>query len=591
MKQFKWVLQYIGDKIWMYYLGIAMAVMSSILFILYPKITQDIVDNVLLGTTNAMGEVVHQVERLPFLLLLIVLAQVLRSCNQYGMILLMDKVSQDMIQRLRLDLYRKISDQGVGFYKKFNTGDLMTRLTADVDVIRHSIAWMSYNIVASFTMFAFSMAFFFSIHVQLTLVLLLLSPFVLGSSYFYCKTVYPYYQALREKLAGMNTVAQENITANKLVRAFSREEYEKEKFDQWNKGYRQENLNTNKQWIKFYPYVEGFSQGMVGLILVLGGLFIMEGNMTMGELAAFSLLSWGVSVPMKELGMYLNEIQNFQVSSAKVIEIYNEENTITSPEAGHKVEGSLTGDIQFSDVSFKHEDEPEKFALSHIDWTIKQGSTVAIMGPTGSGKTTLINTIVRLIDVTRGSVKIDGVDVRDWDLENLRSHIGVSTQEVLLYSDTIDANIAYGKPALTRNNISEFAQLAAAQFISRLALGMETVIGERGTGLSGGQKQRIALARSLATQPSVLILDDTTSAVDVKTEQYIQNSLKNLPFTCTKIIIGQRISSIQNADQIVVMDDGAIIGMGTHEELLKSNEYYSKICKLQNVEVSDDGTT
>lgn len=587
MKQFKWVLNYIGEKRWQYYLGIIMAIGSSILFILYPMISQTIVDDVLIGQVNQAGVVEHAVEKLPFLLMLILLAQVLRSLNQYSMILLMDKVAQDLIQKIRLDLYKKISKQGIAFYKKFNTGDLMTRMTVDIDVIRHSVAWMSYNIVASFTMFTFSMAYFFTIHVQLTLALLLLSPFVLLSSYFYCKTVYPYYEALREKLAGMNTVAQENITANKLVRAFSREEYEKEKFDQWNQGYRKENLNTNKQWIKFYPYVEGFSQGMVGLILILGGIFIIQGNMTMGELAAFSLLSWGVSVPMKELGMYLNELQNFQVSTTKVMEIYNEENTIQSPVNGYQEKDGLKGDIQFCNVSFKHDDEPEKHALKQIDWTIKQGSTVAIMGATGSGKTTLINTIVRLIDVTEGSVKVGGVDVRAWDLDNLRSHIGVSTQEVLLYSDTIDANIAYGKPALTRNNISEFAQLAAAQFINRLALGMETVIGERGTGLSGGQKQRIALARSLATQPSVLILDDTTSAVDVKTEKFIQNSLENLPFECTKIIIAQRITSIQNADQIVVMEDGAIAGIGTHQELLEKNEYYRKICQLQNVEVND----
>lgn len=586
MKQFKWVLKYMDSKRWIYFVGISMAVLSSILYIIYPMISQQIVDEVLIGQTNEFGETVHAVETLPMLLALIVLAQIVRSLNQYGMIVLMDKVSQDLIQKLRLDLYRKISDQGIAFYTKFNTGDLMTRLTVDVDMIRHGIAWMSYNIVASFTMFLFSMIYFFTIHAQLTLALLVISPFVLFASYFYCKTVYPYYQALREKLAGLNTVAQENITANKLVRAFSREDYENEKFEKWNNGYRQENLNTNKQWIKFYPYVEGFSQGMVGLILILGGMFIIQGNMTMGELAAFSLLSWGVSAPMKELGMYLNELQNFQVSTQKIIEIYEEKNTIVSPENGYKVKGGLKGDIEFCGVSFKYDDEPEKHALKNIDWKIKQGSTVAIMGVTGSGKTTLINTIVRLIDVTDGSVKLDGVDVRAWDLQNLRSHIGVSTQEVLLYSDTIDANIAYGKPKLSRNNISEFVQLAAAQFISRLALGMETVIGERGTGLSGGQKQRIALARALATEPSILILDDTTSAVDVKTEKYIQESLKNLPFECTKIIIAQRISSVENADQIIVLQNGEIVGNGTHSELLATNKYYSKICELQGVEVS-----
>lgn len=586
MNQFKWVLKYMENKKYHYFIGILMAIFSSILFIIYPMISQQIVDDVLIGKINEFGQTIHYVEKLPSLLLLIILAQLLRSLNQYGMIVLMDNVSQELVQKLRLDLYRRISDQGIAFYTKFNTGDLMTRLTVDVDMIRHGIAWMSYNIVASFTMFLFSMMYFFTIHVKLTLALLILSPFVLLASYFYCKTVYPYYEALREKLAGLNTIAQENITANKLVRAFSREDYENEKFEKWNNGYRQENLNTNKQWIKFYPYVEGFSQGMVILILVLGGLFIINGSMTMGQLAAFSLLSWGVSAPMKELGMYLNELQNFQVSTQKVIEIYEEKNTITSPENRHKADGRLKGDIEFCNVCFKYDDEPKRHALHNINWTIKQGSTVGIIGVTGSGKTTLINTIVRLLDVSEGNVKLDGIDVREWDLQNLRSHIGVSTQEVLLYSDTIDANITYGKPKLNRNNISEFVQLAGAQFISRLALGIETVIGERGTGLSGGQKQRIALARALATEPSILILDDTTSAVDLKTEKYIQDSLNKLPFECTKIIIAQRVTSIQNADQIIILQDGEIIGKGTHDELLKTNDYYSKICELQGIGVS-----
>lgn len=586
MNQIAWVMKYMIGKRWMFFIGIGMAVLSAILFILYPMLSQILVDEVLIGTENASGEIIHAMEKLPILLILITLAQLLRSLNQYGMIVIMDKVSQEFIQKLRLDLYEKISKQGSSFYAKFHTGDLMTRLTSDVDMIRHFIAWMSYSMVQSFSMFVLSMVYFFTINVKLTMALLVISPCVLGASYFYCNTVRPFYEDLREQLANMNNVAQENITANKLVRAFSREKYENEKFDIWNKGYRDANLRSNKQWVKFYPLIEGFSQGMVVIILILGGYLIIQGEMTLGELAAFSLLSWGVSVPMRELGMYLNELQNFHVSARKVIEIYEEESKIVSPMNGYQLEGALTGDIVYKGVKFKYDDEPVKHAIRGIDWTIQAGSTVGIMGVTGSGKSTLVNMLVRLIDVTEGSLTVNGVDVKEWDLQNLRSHIGVATQEVLLYSDTVDANIAYGKPNLNRTDVKGFAQLAAAQFIDRLSMGMETVIGERGTGLSGGQKQRIALARALAIEPSILVLDDTTSAVDIKTEQYIQESLKQLPFECTKIMIAQRISSVQNADQIMIMHEGQMIQCGTHKDLVKQDGYYRNICKLQGVEVN-----
>ena len=288
-----------------------------------------------------------------------------------------------------------------------------------------------------------------------------------------------------------------------------------------------------------------------------------------------------IANPMRQMGNIMNEFQRFSAASKKVMELYysepkirDEENAVSHPER-------FEGKIEFDNVSFQYEDG-DLPVLHNISFTAHPNETVAIMGETGCGKTSLINLIPRFYEPTEGQIRIDGIPVEDLKLYDLRKHIGLATQDVLLYSDTIEGNIAYGDDSIKMNEVVKFARYsAAADFISKMPEGYDTLVGERGVGLSGGQKQRISLARALAIRPSVLILDDTTSAVDMETEKQIQQSLRELDFPCTKIVIAQRISTTKTADKIIVLQNGYIEEMGTHEELMEKKGYYYELVKLQ----------
>ena len=341
-----------------------------------------------------------------------------------------------------------------------------------------------------------------------------------------------------------------------------------------------------RQWLSFFPYVETFANLLPVVLLLVGGLFLINGSLTMGEYVAFSGLTWAIANPMRQLGNIMNEFQRFSAASRKVMEIYySEPSIVDAPDAIDHAE-RFEGRIEFRHVSFAYEDEEaDGPILTDISFTAEPGETIAIMGETGCGKTSLIQLIPRFYDPYEGQVLIDGIDVRKFKLHQLRKNIGLATQDVLLYSDTIDGNIAYGDSHISQAEVARFARYSAASdFIAKMPEGYDTIVGERGVGLSGGQKQRISLARALAIKPSILILDDTTSAVDLETERQIQNSLQHLDFICTKIVIAQRISTTKNADKILVLQDGKILESGTHRELIGRGGYYAQVVKLQTGE-------
>lgn len=505
--------------------------------------------------------------------------QAVRLSMRYVMIVLLERSSQKLVANLRTRLFTVLQYQEMRFFDRNRTGDLMTRLSADLDWCRHFTAALEYQVVDSVFMFASTLAMFFAVSWKLTLALLAVTPLLMLITKLYSKKVHPLFVGMRDRLSDMNTAAQENIAGNRVVKAFAREDYERARFHAKNKDYRDANLDINKMWLSFFPFIELLANAMTLITIFLGGAFIIWGEITAGDLMIFTSLAWALANPMRNLGTLINDLQRFSASAAKIIEVYYSRPLIVD-RADAVEHDHMDGHIEFRNVCFKYGKTP---VLDDISFEVKPGQTLAIMGPTGSGKTTLINLIARFYDVDGGEILVDGCNVRLWKLQELRRHIGTATQEVFLFSDTVEGNVAFGDPGLSEVEARDFARRAAAdEFVVRMPEGYDTIVGERGVGLSGGQKQRIALARAMAVRPSVLILDDTTSAVDLETEKYIQQQLRELPFPCTKIIIAQRISSVKDADLILVLENGKITEQGTHEELLKNRGYYWETYALQN---------
>ncbi len=575
-----WVWTNLKGKRAFYSLGIMGSITFNVMQLTIPFFVAKLIDTFISGE-NAAYNLEHDRQLFFFYVGAMVVLTLIRTIIVYGTGMIFESTSQWFLYKIRNQLYDKVQRQDMNFYNTYRTGDLMTRMTGDLDAVRHMIAWVIKTIIESVALYTATMVYFFFMNWQLALILMIISPLIFIVILMFRKDVGPKHAMLREKLSGLNTNAQENISGNRVVKAFARENYEIDKFDRGNKEYSETNKTTALTWLKYYPAIETFANLMPIILLVVGGIFVIDSRLTVGEFAAFSGLIWAIANPMRNLGSIMNEFQRFKAASAKVMEIYYSEPKIKDAPNAIDHPERLKGKIQFKNVSFKYEDGKLP-VLENISFTVEPGETLAIMGETGCGKTSLIHLIPRFYEVTGGQVLVDGNDVRTFKLQQLRKNIGLATQDVLLYSDTIDGNIAYGDEHLPKNEVVKFARYSAASdFIAKMPEGYDTIIGERGVGLSGGQKQRISLARALAIRPAILILDDTTSAVDMETEKEIQESLKHLDFPCTKIIIAQRISTTKNADKIMVLKDGHILEMGSHQELTEKNGYYASIVNLQ----------
>ena len=579
MFQIKWLWENLKGYRAVYIAALCMTVICQSMYIITPHYSQQIVDEFIYGE-NAAANLAAAPQRLVSLVLIMIGFTFLRTCITYTSGICYEKASQGIIYKVRNYLFANVQRQDSDFFDKNSTGDLMTRLSGDLDMVRHSIAWIIKSILECIVLYSASVIFFFSIDWLMALCMIALTPVIFAITLAFRKVIGPRYVDLRDRLSAMNTGAEENISGNRVVKAFAREDYEAEKFDKLNKNYSAANKSASLVWLKYFPSIEITAQGLAVVQILAGGLFVMNGRITVGEYTAFSGLIWTMTNPMRMLGNIINDLQRFVASLNKIIEVYYSRPLIVDRADAVDKPDKFKGSVEFDHVSFAYNKKND--VLHDISFKIEPGETVAIMGPTGSGKTTLINLISRMYDTTSGKVSVDGVNVKMLKLEQLRKNIGVASQDVLLFSDTIDGNIAFGRSDMPEEEVYKYATLAAADdFIRKTSDGYDTIIGERGVGLSGGQKQRISLARALAVKPSVLILDDTTSAVDMETEKYIQNSLKNLDFECTKIIIAQRISSTKNADKIIILNNGSIEDIGTHEELIAKHGYYREVYDLQ----------
>ena len=575
---FKWLWKNMKGCRGIYILALCLTVVCQSMYIITPYFTQQITDTFIVNE-NALLNLQEHTDTLIFMLASMVGFTLVRCGIQYGSNMMYEHSSQMLIYRVRKVLFDKIENQDAAFYNVYRTGDIMTRVTSDLDMVRHSIAWIIKTMVECVVLFSASLIFFFTMDWLMALCLIALTPVILFITWLFKRKAGPMYVDLREKLSRMNTAAEENISGNRVVKAFAREDYEISQFDKYSQEYSKANKKAAFVWLKFFPFLETTAQSLSVVMLVAGGLFVVFGRITMGQYAAFSGLIWTLSNPMRTLGNIVNDLQRFSASANKIIEIYYGSPRIVDRNDAVDKPGRFDGKVEFDHVSFSYGDTK---VLDDISFTVEPGQTVVIMGETGSGKTTLAELIPRIYDVQGGEVRVDGVNVSRLKLKQLRHNIGFATQDVLLYSDTIDGNISFGDSGMSEEDVVKYAKAADADnFVRKLSDGYETIVGERGVGLSGGQKQRISLARALAVKPAVLILDDTTSAVDLETEKHIQNFLANLDFPCTKIIIAQRISTAKYADKIIVLKDGKILEQGTHDELIKNSGYYREVYELQ----------
>ncbi len=569
----RWFYRYLSKYKWKEAVGLVLVTVCAVLNVINPKIMGIIVDDVIgdgKGIENRLGI-------LPVAVALMIGCQVVRAVLRLISQWLFETCSQDMLYDMRDGVYRSLLQKDFAFYNRNRTGDLMSRQTGDMMAIRHFVAYVIYTIYENVLLFVIALVMIFSVDWRIGAAMMTVLPISAFVTYLQSKTIKPKFMKIRDRFSSLNAFAQENISGNRVVRAFAKEEFEIEKFDKENAAYRDSELDAAKVWTKYVPVFEVLSSLLTVILMLVGGIMCVKGAMTLGDMVIVNSYLWMLNMPLRMFGWLINDYQRFTTSVVKIYTTISEKPGITNP----VIAGSGTkikGEVEFRDVSYNVEGEP---ILDHVSFKVNQGETVGILGATGSGKTTIMNLICRFYDVTDGKVLVDGTDVRDMELHTLRNGIGLAMQDVFLFSDTIEGNIAYGDPNCTLEQVKWAAKMADADgFINEMTDGYDTVVGERGIGLSGGQKQRIALARAILKKPAIVILDDTTSAVDMETESQIQKDLKLLENE-TVFIIAQRISSLKDADKILVVEEGKIVQEGTHEELIKQDGYYRTVYEHQ----------
>lgn len=539
--------------------------------VVYPMILQITIDDVIL-----QGEY----KWIPYLAFgfigIMVLKGIATFIQQYNG----DLFGITSVYRLRNELYEKLQFLPFSYYDNAKTGDLMSRLTADVEAFRFFLSFGFSELLRFFLLVTVSFGVMFYYSPSLTFVTLVSLPFLGIAVYKFDKAVHPAFRGIRKSFGKLNTNVQENISGINTVKSLSREDFQINKFNRSNGDYKDKYLFTSDIWAKYFPLMEFLGNVSVVTLLAYGGYLVMNGNLQPGELVAFYSLVWYIIWPIMNLGFTINLFSQSKASGERLLEILEVDEKIKDHSGVIHVE-RLKGEVEFKDVSLNYTVHDEA-ALEDISFKAEPGKVIGLIGGTGSGKTSITQLITRFYEPDEGEILIDGRDVKDYSLKSLRQNIGFVLQESFLFSSTIKANISYGRPEASMEEIIEAARRAEAHdFISELPDGYDTRLGERGLGLSGGQKQRIAIARAICTDPSILILDDATSAVDMETEFRIQKALKEVMSDRTTFIIAHRISSLKHADEILVLENGKVVERGVHDFLLKNNGPYQRIYDIQ----------
>lgn len=568
-KIYRYMLKYLPA----YILTLVCMLIAIGLDMLYPQIAKVIVNDVF--QTEDLG-------RLPMLLAAIVMVGVGRSIFGYVKEFTSDKIGAKIGTDMRKDLFRHIQGLSVDYFDDANTGELMARVKDDVDKVRFALGFVGAFAVEIVIHVISVLYCMFTLSWKLTIVPLLFMIFCAIVALTMEKKLDKVYEDISEENATLTTVAEENLAGVRTVKAFAREKYEIKKFLSHNKRYYELNMQQAKTWAKYYPVFQFVGTLLPVTMAILGGFEVMKGNMDIGSLVAYIDYSRNCTWPMQCLGWVTNDISGAIASMKKINQVAKKKATMTQPDTPVILD-EIQGNLAFENVSFAIEG---KQILEGISFSVPKGKTLGIMGATGSGKSTIVNLIERFYDPTEGSVLLDGTDVKTMSFAQVRGSSAVVMQDVFLFSDTIEENIKMGKrETMAMEDIRSAAAFAQAKdFIEEMDASYETVIGERGVGLSGGQKQRISIARAVAKNCPILVMDDSTSALDMETEREIQKTLEQMN-GITKIIIAHRISAVRHADEIIYLEQGRIAERGTHEQLLEKKGLYYDTYVVQYGEV------
>ncbi|WP_196048597.1 ABC transporter ATP-binding protein [Clostridium saudiense] len=561
-KVFKYVLKYKGTLIWG---TISMLIVIGV-DLLIPYMQQIFIDEgIIAGNKNTII----------FVLGAILSISIIKAIFGYNKEFKYDLLSTWVHEDIKNDLFTHIQKLEFKYFDEMNTGELMSRIGEDAENIWQTIGYGLRLFVENIIYFVISTIILFYLNWKLALACFIVMIPIGFIAVQLEKKFGKCYGEISDKTAEINTTAQEDIAGIRLVKAFSREKYEISKFLKLNKSYYDLNMDQAKVIGDYFPKIEFLTNISLVLMIVFGGYLVMNGEMSIGVLVAFSGYIWNLIWPMRMLGELTDLISRNLASAKKIFAIIEREPEIKS---GALEDVNIKGDIKFENVSFSYNDE---LVLKNINLDIKAGSTIAIMGTTGSGKSTLLNLIGRYYDVKEGCIKVDNIDVKNYDLEVLRSSMAIVPQDTFLFSDAILNNIKFSNENADIEEVKKYSKLACSlDFIETLDEGFNTEIGERGIGLSGGQKQRISISRALIRNSSILILDDSTSALDMETEQELLKNLSMMEKQSTTFIVAHRISAVKNSDLIVYLENGEIKEKGTHEELLElRGAYYDIYCE------------
>ncbi|MRX71615.1 ATP-binding cassette domain-containing protein [Bacillus lacus] len=552
-----------------FFLSLFFLLLLTCMTVMYPIILQQTIDEVMIS---------GRYEFIPWIAGGFFLIMLLKGAATYGHQYLGDMFGIRTVFHLRNKLYEKLQILSFKYYDNAKTGDLMSRLTADVEGFRFFLSFGFAELLRFFLLIGISLVVMFYYSAPLTLITVAALPFLAAAVYRFDKRVHPAFRGIRKSFGELNTKVQENISGIQTVKSLSREDFQTSRFSDSNEDYKEKNMQTANVWSTYFPLMEFIGNLTVIALLFYGGYLVIQGNLRPGELVAFFSLVWYILWPIMNLGFVINLFSQSKASGERLLEVLEADEEISDVKCQEKL---IKGHVAFRHVSLSYSEGNEE-ALHDISFEAVSGQTIGLIGATGSGKTSITQLLSRFYEPSAGTIMIDGKDIKEYSLHTLRSSIGVVLQESFLFSSSIKANIAYGRPEAPMEDIISAAKIAKAHdFIMKLPDGYDTLLGERGMGLSGGQKQRIAIARSICINPSILILDDATSAVDMKTEMNIQEGFRHMLNNSTTFIVAHRISSLKHADQILFIKDGRVAERGTHDELLRKKGAYKRIYDLQ----------